>query len=247
LAKNETDKSISGLMVDRAFPTISSIVLSPSGTYSVGQKVTATFTCNDVGSGLVAPCLGTGGVASGGFIDTSSPGSKTFTVIATDAAGNISNNSVNYTVNNAPSADVALFEQPGSPKRGSNFNAIFWALDLSNNTASNVNITATVTFPAGVLGGNVTAKAGIVSCTLLGCTDLTAGTSCTVSSNTSVSCTFTSLPSVFKLNGAAVKITIPISSTATVGSKFTVSGIVSSANDPNSKNNTASQTFTVGK
>jgi Bacterial lectin len=240
-----TEGPLGPYMIDEVPPTIPTLALSPSGgVYTVGQKVSANFTCADVGSG-VASCLGTGGITSGGLINTSVAGQQTFTVTATDVAGNVTTTSINYTVT-APSADVALFEQPGAAKRGTTFDAVFWALDLSTNTASNVAINATLTFPAGVLGGNVSAIAGIVSCTLAGCNNLTSGTSCTAT-NTTVSCNIGSLPSVFKITGAAVKIMIPISSTATVGSKFTVTGTVTSANDPNPKNNTASQTFTVSQ
>lgn len=240
-----TEGPLGPYMIDEVPPTIPTLTLSPSGgVYTVGQKVAASFTCADVGSG-VASCLGTGGISSGGYINTSAAGPQTFTVTATDVAGNVTTTSINYTVT-APSADVALFEQPGSAKPGTTFDAVFWALDLSSNPASNVAINATLTFPTGVLGGNVSAIAGIVSCTLAGCNNLSSGTSCTAT-NTTVSCNIGSLPSVLKITGAVVKIMIPISSTATVGSKFTVSGTVTSANDPNPKNNSASQTFTVSK
>jgi hypothetical protein len=237
-----------GFKIDEIPPTISAITLNPTGgVYTVGEKVTASFTCGDVGSG-VASCLGTGGVASGGFISTSTTGPQTFTVTATDIAGNTTTSSINYTVN-APSADVALFEtaNTGTPKHGTSLTYTLWALDLSTNSASNVTITATMNLPAGVLGsGGVSAIAGIVECNLFtGCKDITTGTSCSVGANNTVTCTIGTLPSVFKLAGAVVKIVIPISSTATPGSKFTVTGTVTSANDPNPRNNSASQTFTV--
>ena len=141
-----TEGPLGPYMIDEVPPTVSSIVLSPGGgSYTVGQKVTATFSCGDVGSG-VATCLGTGGVGTGGYIDTSSTGPHTFTVTATDVAGNVTTNFVNYTVS-GPSADVALFEQPGSATHGTTFNAVFWALDLSSNAASNVTINANTKSP----------------------------------------------------------------------------------------------------
>ncbi len=81
--------------------------LTPSsGSYSVGQAVTATYSCTDDRSGIVrcgastfsangAP-LNTGTLNSA--VDTSSPGPKTYTVTAVDAAGNQSSASVNYVV-----------------------------------------------------------------------------------------------------------------------------------------------------
>ena len=85
-------------------PTLSSAA-SSSGTYLVGQAVTASFSCTDALSGIVqcgsyTYALGatnsTGTLTS--VVDTSTPGSKTFTVLAVDAAGNQTSASVNYQV-----------------------------------------------------------------------------------------------------------------------------------------------------
>lgn len=94
--------------VDTVLPAVSSgPALSPSsGSYIVGQPVTATYSCTDDRSGIVtcgastfsedsAP-LSTGPLTSP--VDTSTPGSKTFTVTAVDAAGNKSIQSINYVV-----------------------------------------------------------------------------------------------------------------------------------------------------
>lgn len=238
------------LNIDSTPPTIPSLTFSANSPYTVGQNVTAYATCADNLSG-VASCQGASDAntptnisSTQGVALVTTLGNHTFTVTATDLAGNATSQTVIYTV--APIADVALFEQPGTATHGTTFHAIFWALDLSTNAASNVTINATLNLPSGVLGGTVSGAAGLVSCTLAGCNTLTTGTTCTVTSNTTVSCSIGTLPSVLKITGAAVKISIPISSSKTIiGSKFTVSGVVTSANDPNSKNNTASQTFTV--
>lgn len=94
--------------VDTVAPVVNSgPTLSPSsGSYIVGQAVTATYSCTDDRSGIVscgastfsaesAP-LSTGPLTSP--VDTSSPGVKTFTVTAVDAAGNKSSASIGYTV-----------------------------------------------------------------------------------------------------------------------------------------------------
>lgn len=94
--------------VDTIPPVVASgPVLSPSSsTYTVGQPVTATYSCTDELSGVIrcgtstfpytAAVLNTGSITSS--VDTSTPGNKTYTVTAVDAAGNQSSASVSYVV-----------------------------------------------------------------------------------------------------------------------------------------------------
>jgi len=96
--------------VDTVAPVVTSgPVLSPatgsSGSYAVGQAVTATYSCTDERSGIVrcgastfspGSTLNTDTINSS--VDTSTPGSKTYTVTAVDAAGNQSSASANYAV-----------------------------------------------------------------------------------------------------------------------------------------------------
>ncbi len=93
--------------VDTTAPVVASgPTLSPvQATYTVGQAVTASFSCTDALSGVVqcgsytyavGATNSTGALTS--TVDTSSPGSKTFTVTAIDAAGNTSSALVNYQV-----------------------------------------------------------------------------------------------------------------------------------------------------
>ncbi|MFZ0662240.1 MAG: Ig-like domain-containing protein [Acidobacteriaceae bacterium] len=97
--------------VDTIAPVVASgPVLSPapgsSGSYAIGQPVTATYSCTDERSGVIScgsstypyteALLTTGNVSS--LVDTSTPGNKTFTVKTVDAAGNQSSASVAYTV-----------------------------------------------------------------------------------------------------------------------------------------------------
>jgi Bacterial Ig-like domain (group 3) len=105
--------------VDTTSPVIASgPTLSPApgagNAYTVGQAVTATYSCTDERSGIVrcgtstyspnSGVLNTGTITSP--VDTSTPGSKTYSVAAIDAAGNQVSSSVNYVV--APPFDSAI-------------------------------------------------------------------------------------------------------------------------------------------
>jgi hypothetical protein len=98
------------LNLDTVAPTVSTPTLSPAGgSYSYGQPVTASFSCSDSESGL-ASCGGTTYTISNGTGPTTSGtltapvstttlgGPFTYTVTATDFAGNTSSQSVTYTV-----------------------------------------------------------------------------------------------------------------------------------------------------
>ena len=66
-------------------------------TYARNQVVKASYTCKDETGGTgIASCAGT--VANGAAIDTSSAGSKSIAVTATDVAGNEVTVTVTYTV-----------------------------------------------------------------------------------------------------------------------------------------------------
>jgi len=84
-------------VVDSTAPEIS--IASPqSRTYALGQVVPAQFNCSDAATGISA-C--TGSVANAAPIDTATAGPKTFTVTATDNAGNARSVSVGYNVSKA--------------------------------------------------------------------------------------------------------------------------------------------------
>jgi Tol biopolymer transport system component len=83
------------VLIDTTPPAIT-IDTPPNGVvYALGQVVTSSYSCTDAGSGI-ASCDGP--VPSGGNIDTSTAGSKTFQVTATDAAGNTFSLEHSYTV-----------------------------------------------------------------------------------------------------------------------------------------------------
>jgi probable HAF family extracellular repeat protein len=85
---------IAGNKIDRKTPEIA--LTSPAAVnYALHQAVAADFACADTGSGI-GSC--TAPVASSANVDTATAGAKTFTVTATDAAGNTATASVTYTV-----------------------------------------------------------------------------------------------------------------------------------------------------
>jgi hypothetical protein len=242
---------------DLQAPTITGPTLSPAGPYYMnGPPVTVTFTCADgVGSGI-ASCTGSGPASSGGTINTSTAGNFTFTVTAMDNVGNKTTASVPYTVSVAPSADVAVGNIPIrlSIKRGKTGIYYPWAIDLSSNAANNVVVTSTFTVPNNVLNGSLTGSYAVVTCTIFGCSSgMKGGTSCSVSTTVGtntvavVTCNVGQLMSISKLQGVVLGINIPTLATATANTTFSSVTTVTSNNDPNSRNNSVTETYIVTK
>jgi hypothetical protein len=123
---------IAGNKIDRRAPSIT-IAAPTTGTFVLGQAVASSYACSDAGSG-VATCSGS--VASGAPIDTSSVGTHTFLVTATDAVGNTTSTSVTYMVTYAV---CALFDQTKASKAGS---TIPIKLNLCNGSGANVSSSA---------------------------------------------------------------------------------------------------------
>jgi alpha-tubulin suppressor-like RCC1 family protein len=105
-------------------------------TYALNQVVPASYSCTDEpgGSG-VASCAGP--VASGSPIDTATVGSKTFTVQASDNAGNTVSQSVMYTV---AYNICALYDQSKSHKLGSTVPIKLQLCDASGSNMSSSSV-----------------------------------------------------------------------------------------------------------
>jgi len=80
---------------DTTAPVVTLVTPANGGVYALGARVAAAFSCDDADSGI-ATCVGT--TDAGAFIDTASVGAKSFTVRATDAAGNVTTVTHTYTV-----------------------------------------------------------------------------------------------------------------------------------------------------
>ncbi len=96
-AGNITKTVVSYTIIDKTAPTITISTPAAGATYLKGDVVNAHFDCNDnpLGSGINT-CVGT--VADGSPINTSSVGTKLFTVTAFDLAGNKTVKTVSYRV-----------------------------------------------------------------------------------------------------------------------------------------------------
>ncbi len=83
-------------VVDATPPTISITTPANGATYVLNQVVTVSYSCSDPGGSGVQTCTST--PANGSPIDTSTIGARSFTVNATDNAGNPNSVTVNYFV-----------------------------------------------------------------------------------------------------------------------------------------------------
>lgn len=266
LAGNCVAVSAGPFKIDLQPPTITGPTLSSGGPYYLnGPAVTVTFSCSDGAGSGIAKCTATdtlsGGspinIASGGTVSASTAGTYTIAVTAVDNAGNSTTSSVSYSVSAAPSADVAVGDIPITDTIAQGKTGYYypWVIDLSSATANNVVATSTFTVPNGVLNGNLSASYGLISCSLAGCTEAPkSGTPCSVNTTIGtsttlsiVTCNIGQLGSISKLQGVVITVGIPILSTAAVNTKFSSVTTVTSDNDPNTKNNSVSESYSVAK
>jgi hypothetical protein len=180
-AGNEATASVT-VKIDTVDPSVLVTVPAASGTYTVGQSVVASFQCSDAAPGSGVPdelCVGT--VGNGATIDTSSPGSKTFTVTATDRAGNTRQQSVTYNVVSANVAPVLTVDWGQGARDVGFFNDVAtvvgnftdsgsgpWklAVNWGNGKTSTVNLSTTGAF---TLNSPAYGKTGTFTVTVTAC------------------------------------------------------------------------------
>ncbi len=142
---SEAPKSVV-IHLDKTPPVIT-ITAPAAATYTLNQAVAAAYTCVNPTSGLVN-CTGT--VPSGSDFDTSTIGVHTFTVNATDVAGNSSSASVSYTV----AFGICLLYDPTHAKHaGSTYPIRLFLCDANGVDVSGSSLTvhATLITPGGVV------------------------------------------------------------------------------------------------
>jgi hypothetical protein len=118
---------------DNTPPTITITAPSNGAVYLLNQSANANYNCADCGG--VASCIAP--VASGSNIDTTSVGTKTFTVSATDNASNSTTQSVSYKVSYAVRV---LFDQSRAVKSGSTIPIKVQLVDANGNNVSSPSV-----------------------------------------------------------------------------------------------------------
>lgn len=132
-------ETITVAIMDNVAPVVTINSPMAGASYVLNQTVLANYSCADTGGSGIQSCTGT--VANGAAIDTSSAGTKTFTVTAIDKAGNQSTQTVSYTVG----YDIAvLFDQTKAHNSGSNIAIKLKIVDANgiNLSAANIQLTA---------------------------------------------------------------------------------------------------------
>jgi hypothetical protein len=115
-AGNETVAHSTVTVVDEAKPTVTITTPADGAVYRRNEQVTADYACADEagGSGLDA-CEGD--VTDGGTVDTSTLGEHSFTVTATDNAGNTDSAVAHYTVVDPTAPTISM----GAPADGASY------------------------------------------------------------------------------------------------------------------------------
>ena len=229
------------------------------GWYNSNLTISCTVTepnyvANQSGSGFGAPINGIQGSPSevvqvSTNVTSVNSAAYTNTLQVFNLAGTFVNVMAGPFQIDVQSADAAILALPFTDSIAQGTTGKYYAgvIDLSSNTADNVVVTSVFDVPNGVLGsGGISASYKLVSCSLLGCTRPSSGTSCNVN-GTTIICNIGQLASLTKGKGVVLVVSIPVASNAPVNTTFTSVTTVTSADDPNTKNNSVSETYKVLK
>jgi hypothetical protein len=167
--------------VDSTLPQIAGPTLSPApatyngvpNAYLFNQIAIGTYSCSDPLTNGVASGIATCTDLSGGKANTSVIGNNSFTVNATDVAGNTTSSSASYTVVDQPvDLDTGFFALTTTVKPGSKVAYIVGVVnEAKKNIAYAVTLMNTVTLPAGASivsitpgGGTCSILANVITC-----------------------------------------------------------------------------------
>jgi uncharacterized repeat protein (TIGR01451 family) len=214
---------IAGNRVDNKPPSISISSPAAGATYKENASATASYACVDGGVGLAA-CLGP--AANGGLIDTSSTGTKTFSVASVDALEHYFQREVKYTVVSS-GADVGI--ALSAPTRVASGAMMTYAMVVTNaGTGGATGVVVSNALPVGVVFASASTSQGTVSPPAIGST----GT---------LSATLGSIG----LGGTAT-VTVVVKITAKAGTTLTDTATVTATTaDSNSSNNSMTRKTSV--
>jgi VCBS repeat protein len=136
---------LGGNKVDKKAPSIT-LSQPTAATYQLNQAVAASYSCSDGGSGA-ATCAGP--VSNGAALDTSTAGTRTFTVTATDNVGNTSSQGVSYTVTYRFSGFLQPVDNPNTVntgKAGRTYPIKFQLTDASGAFVSSLGAVKSITY-----------------------------------------------------------------------------------------------------
>jgi streptogramin lyase len=110
-------KRIGRVEVDSTDPTVTLTTPAEDAEYTQGEEVVADFSCDDESE--LSSCVGD--LEDGAAVDTSTLGEASFTVTATDSAGNVTSVTHSYTVvdGTLPTVSISTPEQGATFVRGS--------------------------------------------------------------------------------------------------------------------------------
>jgi Ca2+-binding RTX toxin-like protein len=100
------------LTPDTSAPVVTIVEPLDCSVVEAGSPLIASFNCVDPGDPNPS-CVGD--VADGTFVDTSTAGDHSFSVVGTDAAGNTRTRTIRYTVIDTTAPDTTIDSQPSNP------------------------------------------------------------------------------------------------------------------------------------